>query len=350
VNNPPTDITLSNDTVGENEPVGSTVGTFDTTDADPNASFVYSLVDQPGVCNGTDNASFQISGDDLRTNAVFDYETKNSYAICVMTDDENGGTLLKEFKINVLNVSLDQESSYAIQFGNWKGALDSNAYGGGYRSAQKGTLNFKPSTKKFNAIKIVMYRGPDQGRVQILVDGKAAKTVDLYSATPQWNYRVTIDKLALASHTITVKALNKKQGASSGTQIRVDGFIIGKTTYDDSVSNVISFDTWNWSKGKAANGGSYRVANAKSSAFYAFSGTQTNWITAQGPTYGKVALYVDGVLYQSVDLYAKAVKWNYTVSISGLTDGPHTLEVRVLGTKNPKSKGTFVVVDALGMQ
>jgi hypothetical protein len=307
-------------------------------------------VDQPGVCNGTDNTAFQISGDDLRTNAVFDYETRTSYVICIQTDDGTGGMFQKQFTIAVLNINLDQENSYAIQYTNWKGVLDVNAYGGGYRTAQTGIMSFKPGTKKFTSLKVIMYRGPDQGKAQILVDGKVNKTVDLYNATPQWNYQVSVDKLSSAAHTIAIKALNKKQNASSGKQIRVDGFIIRATTYDDNVSSVTLFDTWSLVTNRAANGGSYRISGKKTSAFYSFTGAQTSWITAQGPIYGKAAIYVDGVLIQNVDLYSKTLHWNYLVSITGLSNGPHTLEIRVLGAKNIKSKGTAVIIDAVGMQ
>jgi hypothetical protein len=336
--------------VNENRPAGTVVGTLSTADPDAGDSHTYSLVDQPGVCNGPDNTAFQISGDDLMTNAVFDYETRTSYVICIMTDDSRGGTLQKQITIAVLNINLDQENSYAIRYANWIGVLDVNAYGGGYRTAQTGLMSFKPGSKKFTSLKVIMYRGPDQGKAQILVDGKVNKTVDLYNATPQWNYQVPVDKLSSAAHTIAIKALNKKQNASSGKQIRVDGFIIKSTTYDDNSSSVTSLDSWSYVTNRAANGGSYRISSKKASALYSFSGTQTSWITAQGPAYGKAAIYVDGMLAQTVDLYSKATHWNYLVSIIGLSNGPHVLEIRVLGTRNLKSKGASVIIDAVGMQ
>jgi len=99
-NQPPTDITLSNDSVEENQPVGTLVGTFTTTDPDVGDTFTYSFTcDIPGV----DDASFTIDADMLRTAEVFDFETKDAYSICVRTDDGNGGTFDKDFGISITN-------------------------------------------------------------------------------------------------------------------------------------------------------------------------------------------------------------------------------------------------------
>jgi len=102
VNRPPTDISLSNDTVPENEAIGTLVGVFTTTDPDDDTDFTYSLVAGEG---DADNEAFSISDDQLLTNAVFDYETKNEYTIRVRTDDGHGGTFEKVFAIWVTDVN-----------------------------------------------------------------------------------------------------------------------------------------------------------------------------------------------------------------------------------------------------
>jgi hypothetical protein len=98
VNNPPTDITLSNSSVDENQPVGTLVGSLTATDPDPGDTHTFTF------CGGADDASFQLSGNNLLTNAVFDYETKASYDICIRADDGHGGTLDKPFTITVNNL------------------------------------------------------------------------------------------------------------------------------------------------------------------------------------------------------------------------------------------------------
>ncbi|MEJ5200980.1 MAG: DNRLRE domain-containing protein [Anaerolineales bacterium] len=91
---PPTDISLSNSSVAENQPIGTEVGTFTVIDPD---STTHTLT----FCGGVDDASFSITGDILKTAAVFNYENKNSYQICVRADDGQGGTFDKEFTISV---------------------------------------------------------------------------------------------------------------------------------------------------------------------------------------------------------------------------------------------------------
>ena len=55
----------------------------------------------------TDNASFTIDGDSLKTTTSIDYETKSSYFIRVKTDDGNGGVLEKDFVITVTDDTAD---------------------------------------------------------------------------------------------------------------------------------------------------------------------------------------------------------------------------------------------------
>jgi hypothetical protein len=101
-NVPPTNITLSNSSVSENRPVGTEVGVFTTTDPNAGDTHTYSLVTGEG---STDNASFSISGNSLRTSAVFDYETKSSYSIRVRSTDQDGLLFEKVFIITILDVN-----------------------------------------------------------------------------------------------------------------------------------------------------------------------------------------------------------------------------------------------------
>ncbi len=102
INNPPVAISIINNTIAENEAIGTVVGNFSTTDADTTDNHTYSLVAGDG---DTDNAQFQIVNGQLQTNAVFDFETKASYDIRVQTNDGNGGTFDQPFKINISNVN-----------------------------------------------------------------------------------------------------------------------------------------------------------------------------------------------------------------------------------------------------
>ncbi|MFJ7951950.1 immunoglobulin-like domain-containing protein [Lysinibacillus sp. NPDC096418] len=102
VNEAPTNITLSSASVEENKPANTVVGTLSATDPDVGDTFTYSLVSGVG---STDNGSFNISGNNLRTNSVFDFEAKNSYSVRIRVSDSGGLNFEKTFTINVTNVN-----------------------------------------------------------------------------------------------------------------------------------------------------------------------------------------------------------------------------------------------------
>ena len=101
VNDTPTDITLSSNTVPENNTSPYTIGTLSATDADLNESFTYSLV--PGT-GSTDNALFQIEGNTLKLAAITNFESKSSYSVRVMATDFGNLTFSKVFNIYVSNM------------------------------------------------------------------------------------------------------------------------------------------------------------------------------------------------------------------------------------------------------
>ncbi|NEN90762.1 MAG: cadherin repeat domain-containing protein, partial [Okeania sp. SIO3H1] len=97
INEPLTNLTLSNNTIDESEPANSVVGTFSTTDTDDD-TFTYQLVRGNG---DTDNSAFTIDGDQLKITDSPDYETQSTYSIRVQTTDSAGGTFQKVFTLNI---------------------------------------------------------------------------------------------------------------------------------------------------------------------------------------------------------------------------------------------------------
>lgn len=97
MNDAPTNITLSNNNIAENRPVGSVIGNLSTTDQDVSDVFTYAL-----TTGGTnDNVFFLISGDELKINTLADFESKKLYVIQIQTNDGKGGTFTKQFVINI---------------------------------------------------------------------------------------------------------------------------------------------------------------------------------------------------------------------------------------------------------
>ncbi len=102
VNDAPTDITLTPNSIPENAAPNSTVGTLRSIDPDTGNTFSYALVAGLG---DNDNSAFRISGSLLRTSQSFDYEAKSSYSIRVKSTDQGGLSTQKVLVINVTDVN-----------------------------------------------------------------------------------------------------------------------------------------------------------------------------------------------------------------------------------------------------
>ena len=104
VNDAPTNLALSASSIPENSAAQTTIGTLSSTDPDAGETFTYSLVSGTG---SADNASFVISDSVLKSNAVFDYETKSSYSVRIRTTDVGGLWFEKVLTIAVTDVAED---------------------------------------------------------------------------------------------------------------------------------------------------------------------------------------------------------------------------------------------------
>jgi hypothetical protein len=100
INEPPTSISLSANSITESNAVGATIGTL-STGGDPDSNtFNYSLV-------GGDTSAFTISGNELKASISFDYETQNSYSLTVRTTDSGGAYFDKSFTISIVDSSFE---------------------------------------------------------------------------------------------------------------------------------------------------------------------------------------------------------------------------------------------------
>ena len=101
VNESPTDISLSSTTVSETGGLNAVVGFLSTTDPDSGDSHTYTLVAGTG---DTDNASFNISGSNLRCNDPGTLGV-GTYSVRIQTDDGVSTPFAKAFTINVVVAS-----------------------------------------------------------------------------------------------------------------------------------------------------------------------------------------------------------------------------------------------------
>lgn len=108
----PTSISLSNNTISEDSPIGTTVGTFSTIDPDAGDTHTYTLVTGTGAI---DNAAFQIVGNELRNAVAIDFDSQATYSIRVRSTDSGGLFTEQVFTITATPVN---EAPTAISLSN----------------------------------------------------------------------------------------------------------------------------------------------------------------------------------------------------------------------------------------
>ncbi|WP_295128640.1 gliding motility-associated C-terminal domain-containing protein [uncultured Chitinophaga sp.] len=99
---PPTSISLSANSIFENNAVNAIVGAFSATSTEPGATFTYTLVAGTG---SADNSAFAITGTNLTAAQSFNYEAKSIYNIRVRATTQAGEFLDREFVVNIGDVN-----------------------------------------------------------------------------------------------------------------------------------------------------------------------------------------------------------------------------------------------------
>lgn len=111
----PEDIQLSNNVIAENSAPGTLIGTLTTTDPDRAEYFRYAITQEIG----TFGPYFKIVGNELRLadNLPLDYETQSSFLITILSVDASGGSIEKQFTIEVSN-EMESRLSGEVRNGN----------------------------------------------------------------------------------------------------------------------------------------------------------------------------------------------------------------------------------------
>ena len=107
VNDAPEAIMLEKNTVLENKPEGTVVGTLTTTDSDEGDRFSYELARD----GSRDN--FKINGSNLVTKQSFDFETTSTYTVTIQATDSG-----KESFVGTIAVKVENENESPILKGN----------------------------------------------------------------------------------------------------------------------------------------------------------------------------------------------------------------------------------------
>jgi gliding motility-associated-like protein len=98
----PSNITLSESAISENNVIGFTLAQLSSVDAGDIYAHKYTLVSGTGATN---NASFEIVGKELKVKELFDFEKKSSYSVRIRTTDAGSLSYEKSFTITIKDVN-----------------------------------------------------------------------------------------------------------------------------------------------------------------------------------------------------------------------------------------------------
>lgn len=160
--------------------------------------------------------------------------------------------------------------------------------------------------------------------------------------------------LAPASYEFRVRAFDRADNGGAfviGPRFRVSASEESRLCSSTVTVNCLTYrGTWVQETLAGAHGGKVRTSSVTgNTATFTFTGSHVSWATMKGPDRGRTRVVIDGVSVGIVDLYAPRNTRAVAYINDSLADGPHTLVIRVLGTKNGASSGTKVVVDVMSV-
>ncbi|MFN7929970.1 MAG: Calx-beta domain-containing protein [Blastocatellia bacterium] len=227
--------------IAENQPVNTTVGTLLASDPDANETHTFELVDS---VNYPDNNSFTITGNTVKSNAVFNYEAKNSYSIRVKVTDSGGLMYETTLTVSITNVNeqptvantiANQTATAALPF-NFTFAANTFAdvdvptnftYTAtkSNGSALPAWLTFTPGTRTFSGTPAVGDAGTFTVKVTATDDGAptmfTSTTFDITVNTPTLSVSKSNPALTyLQNATYTITVTNTGAGAAATATVK----------------------------------------------------------------------------------------------------------------------------------
>ena len=255
----------------------------------------------------------------------------------------------------VAAIGVDDYDARLVRTGFWVRARSVTFSGDGYSySASPGAK--LSATFTGASVSVCGSRGPSYGKAQVFVDGTSRGVVDCYAAdyahgVPLW----AASDLASGNHTVVLKVLGTRSEASTGSVVVIDGLEASGgrflTACDERSAQVGRSSGWMLASSAAMLDGTYAYSRTAGATMTLTAiGSSVALIASTGPSYGKVQVYIDGTSYGVIDLYSAGYAHQATVfERAGLTDGRHTVVVKVLGTRNAASSASTVVLDGFAV-
>jgi uncharacterized ubiquitin-like protein YukD len=102
INEVPSDILISSNSIAENSSVNSIIGQLSAIDQDSGDSFTFSLT---AADENNDNGLFRINGNNLETDSQFNFEERSSYSVRIKVEDSGGLSFEKLVEVKVIDVN-----------------------------------------------------------------------------------------------------------------------------------------------------------------------------------------------------------------------------------------------------
>jgi hypothetical protein len=314
-----------------------------------NGSVVVTPVGSAAALAGTVN----VSGSTLTWRPVSALTPGQSYTVHVpdtVTDLAGNPAAANS---STVRAALSVENDAPAWVRHWDSDSAAGASGGTSISASRAgdtvTLAFTGTSVSAKGLK-----APAGGYSDVYVDGVRRVTASSYrSAAAYQQLLFSVGGLSSAAHVLQVRVLGTKPTGATGTNVDLDVFTVGTTPVQDTSAAVVQ--GFARVPTSSASGGSYDLLafsatgdnGGKPMADVRFYGTGVSWYATKSNRSGKAAVYVDGALKATVDLYASATTYKATAWTSPtLTKGLHTLRIVSLGAKGATaSAGTDVSID-----
>jgi hypothetical protein len=233
-----------------------------------------------------------------------------------------------------------EEGSRGLDYA-WRRVASHDAFGGSYVEERSRGATYSISFAG-RSVTWFTLAGPSQGRAEVSIDGRSRGVFDQFAPARRSRVPRTFTGLGRARHRLTVTVLGTRSRRARDAQVAVDAFRVG----DHVLASPRGRTAWRRSVVSNASGEAVAITDEpRASVSLAFDGTGVDWYTVRGPSQGRAAMYVDGVLARIVDNRSNAASAGVVRSVSGLPDAPHVLRVVVLGSPGSAREASVVSID-----
>lgn len=211
------------------------------------------------------------------------------------------------------------------------------------------------------SLKLLSYKGTTCGFANVTVDGGTPAQVDFYADKSAYKASVfEVNNLPDGPHWVRIECAGASRSGAAGNWIGLDSLEVGGvltdaslvslyTSYEENSTGPMWSAGWTSYSSAALSGGAYRRTNVPGAAVtIAFNGSALRWLSYKGAACGIADVTVDGGVPVQVDLYSPTSAYKQEIwKVTGLANGPHTVQITCTGTRRAAATANYIGVDAL---